>query len=75
MKELRTITAQELMEALEDIPSHAKVAFTSDYGDRHHTEQIIPITGEMNPHAIRESAYSESGLALDGEGNDVWIIS
>ena len=69
----RAITVAELIELLQDQPPEARVAFSSDYGDHCHTRQIHLIEGECEEREVRESAYSDSGLAEtreDGEDSE-----
>lgn len=65
MREFRTATKEELIEALNDLPDGALVAFASDYGDYTHTQQVHTITPEITEKVISETAYSYSGWALD----------
>lgn len=67
---LNTITVAELIETLKGLPEDALVAFASDYGDRCHTMQVHKLNGEAEMMLIEESAYSNSGFAIDSEGND-----
>jgi hypothetical protein len=72
---LRSITVADLREILEDQPDDALVIFAADYGDRNHTEQALPLRGEVERVEISASAYSASGYAIaepdeDDEGND-----
>ena len=83
---INTITIRELIDILQDY-SHdygegTKVAFSSDYGDHCHTQQVLTIEGNVNEEQIYESAYSDSGFAVekepdeeDGEKQRVLIIS
>lgn len=90
MTTIRTATKEELIEALQDLPDGALVAFSSDYGDICHTQQIHTLRGSVECVAVEESAYSASGFAvkdgedysMDDEGddevqtdNDVYILS
>ena len=64
----RGLTAAQLIEKLQDMPADAVPVFACDYGDHTHTQQIFPITEveELNQSGftLRESAYSQSGVAL-----------
>lgn len=78
-----TITKAQLLDALADLPEGARLAFSSDYGDYTHTEQLHRLKGDVEEVQVRESGYSDSGYAVrrerDGEdGEDaetVWVIS
>lgn len=70
MREFRTITAEELREALEGIPGDALVAFASDYGDRGNTQQIHRLRGRVTEETIEESGYSDSGFAIRDTDED-----
>ncbi len=81
---VRTVTAKELIEVLNELPEGARVAFSSDYGDYVHTEQLHLIRGETELVDVCESAYSHSQLAVerdDDEGhnfnpeNQVYLIN
>jgi len=77
---MRTCTKEQLIEALKDLPKGAKVAFSADYGDRCHTQQVVFIDGNISEENIYESGYSDSGYAVDSSGEEessesVWIIS
>jgi len=61
---MKTITKEELMEVLENLPEGARIVFTSDYGDYHHTDQALPLKGDVEEREIVKSAYSHSGFAL-----------
>lgn len=61
---MKTITVAELIVLLEDEDQDARVIFTTDYGDRAHTMQALPLTGECETVTIEKSAYSNSGYAV-----------
>ena len=61
---LRTLTVGELIAALEDEDPEMPVVFACDYGDYHHTQQVLGIKGEMEEEPVHESAYSQSGWAI-----------
>lgn len=66
-----SITVKELIELLKDEEPDAVVCFTADYGDYHHTQQALPIFGQLEEHEmVEENAYSHSGWALVGEPDD-----
>jgi len=81
MKNITSVTAQELIEALQELPPDTQVAFASDYGDHSHTQQVHLLRGEVERRSTRESAYSDSGLAVDNDsdtsrkGPELFIIS
>jgi hypothetical protein len=65
----RALTAAELIEALGAVPPEARVVFVCDYGDYCHTQQALPVRDvtdlEEEGGRLVESAYSQSGVALD----------
>jgi hypothetical protein len=68
---LRTITVAELRAALECCEDDDLVIVSADYGDYSHTQQALPLKGELEPCEIRESGYSNSGYAVsDGDPDD-----
>lgn len=82
-KLVETITARELIEALQEIPPDATVAFASDFGDHCHTEQLHPLEGHIEKTHAKQSAYSDSGWAVDNDPENtpqplasgiVWVI-
>ena len=83
MKTLNTVTAAKLIEILQELGPETKVAFSSDYGDHCHTQQIHRLRGEVEQVSIYETAYSDSGFAVAGEereqreetGEKIYIIS
>ncbi len=76
---MRTVTAAQLIEELQDIPPDAQVAFSSDYGDYVHTQQVHFLRGNVEETPISKTAYSCSGYAVANEGEDttetVYLIS
>jgi hypothetical protein len=79
MRHFRTATREQLIEALEDLPEGALVTFASDYGDHCHTQQAHRLHGEVEEKTLQESAYSDSGWAIedsgDAQGEKVWVLS
>ena len=67
MRAFKTATKEEIIEALQDLPDGASVAFSSDYGDHSHTLQLHRLKGDVEPVAITESSYSDSGFAVNDE--------
>lgn len=67
---LRTITVAELRRMLDGEDDDALVIVSADYGDYHHTEQALPLRGEMDEVTISESGYSNSGYAVDSDDED-----
>ncbi len=75
----RCMTASEMIEALESFPDDAPVMFTCDYGDFHHTKQVLPITScELDSsNSLRGgSGYSQSHVKFvdaneDNHGGEV----
>lgn len=61
---MRTITVGKLKELLADYEDDLPVAFSSDYGDRGHTEQALAIRGNLDMKLVERSGYSESGWAV-----------
>jgi hypothetical protein len=69
----KTVTKAELIEALEELNDNDLVAFSSDYGDISHTQQVHRIRGRIEEVELCESAYSDSGFAIadsDDEESD-----
>jgi hypothetical protein len=64
MRRFTSITAGELRDLLNDLDKDAIVVFASDYGDHIHTQQVHSISGDFKEEAIYESAYSDSGWAI-----------
>lgn len=64
MRNFRTITVAQLLEALEGEDPEALVVFSTDYGDYCHTQQALPLKGELEEVEIKESGYSNSGFAI-----------
>lgn len=72
------LTVAELIEMLSDCDPKAVVFFASDYGDRIHTQQALPVREVMldasdEGQIVSESSYSHSGMAFkdaEGEEND-----
>ena len=84
----RTATLKHLLDLVQDlIDEHGEqfpVAFSSDYGDHSHTEQLLPIELEATVKMAVESGYSDSGYAAhepeagedeDERGVEVVVIS
>lgn len=78
---LSTLTVQELISILEDVPEDQRdkpVVFVCDYGDYGHTQQALGISSISDePQPLYESGYSHSGFAVidkddseDEEGPD-----
>ena len=79
----RTMTVGELRRELADYEDETPVVFACDYGDYHHTTQVLPV-GDVEEHDESElvkSAYSQSGVALNqneefgGDGDTVVVLS
>jgi len=85
MRRFETITKAELISALSNLADDDRIAFASDYGDRCHTQQVHALRGELQDAVIKESAYSDSGFAIeDAEDAEehgveadqkVWVLS
>lgn len=73
-KNLRSITVEELIALLQDQDPEARVIFSTDYGDHCHTEQALPLRGEVDTVTVTESAYSNSGFMIaeadEGDGRE-----
>lgn len=68
---MKSITVRKLMELLEeDADPDALVVFSSDYGDHGHTEQALRIRGDIEDVTLTRSGYSDSGWAIDRDGDD-----
>ena len=67
---LRTITVAKLIEQLGMEDPDALVVFSCDYGDHSHTEQALPISGEVDEVKIGKSAYSNSGYEVFDEESE-----
>lgn len=48
----------------------SKIAFSSDYGDHCHTEQVHLLQGELIESRVYTSAYSGSGLAIKDDEDE-----
>lgn len=69
----RAMTVASLIEALQEMPEDAVVVFSCDYGDYHHTMQALPVTEIevlQDSEVMVESAYSQSGLAIETVDSD-----
>lgn len=68
----RTMTKGELIRALEDMPDDTPVMITADYGDRGHTQQVLPITDvlELTAASLADTGYSATSVELLDEAND-----
>jgi hypothetical protein len=64
---LRTITVADLKRLLDGEEDDALVIFSTDYGDYHHTPQALGLRGETEEVFVEESAYSNSGFAVQRE--------
>lgn len=65
---MRGLTAAQLILELSTFPPDAVVCFACDYGDYHHTQQLLPVETvdeTQCDEALVESAYSRSGLAVE----------
>jgi hypothetical protein len=67
---LRTLKVSQLIAMLEDEDPDALVVFACDYGDYHHTQQALAIEGCIQEEELEKSAYSQSGWAVRGEGEE-----
>jgi len=73
MKAFKSITVSELLELLNDelrlgnIDEDSYVAFSSDYGDHCHTEQVHSLRGRIEEQVLTETAYSNSGFAVSDD--------
>lgn len=67
---MESITVKELKALLEDWDDEARVVFGSNYGDRSGTVQAHRLRGRIEEVTLRESAYSDSGYAINEDGSD-----
>jgi len=67
---MKTITVAELIDLLQNADPDAQVIFTTDYGDRSHTAQALPIRGKSEEVRIEKNAYSNSGFAIASEEDE-----
>ena len=68
---LRSITVRKLIDLLEGEDPDAQVIFSTNYGDYHHTQQALPLDGEIvGQVTVEKSAYSNSGFALVDENGE-----
>jgi len=72
---MRGMTVGQLKAILEEVDDETRLLFAVPYGDRSGTQQALPILSAQVRLAseYRESAYSESGIALRKawqEGNE-----
>lgn len=67
-------TVKNLIDKLQQFDPDARVLFVCDYGDRHHTQQALPVAeiDEYDSDLLVESGYSHSGVAFteDDEAGD-----
>lgn len=66
IERLSGMTVADLIETLRQFNQEAIVAFTSDYGDRSHTQQVHGV-GSVEPvgeEQLYETPYSDSGVAV-----------
>lgn len=68
MNQINTISVGELIDLLKGYDENMQVAFSCNYGDRAHTQQVITIRGNINEEILYKSAYSDSGWAVDTNG-------
>lgn len=68
-----SITVADMRQALVGLPDEAILALVSDYGDRSHTAQLLPIevVKPVSEAWIAESGYSESGLRLRSSDEEI----
>lgn len=70
-RKFKSITVGKLRDLLAEYDDKDMIAFSCDYGDYHHTEQVLPITGRIEEEGLVESGYSHSGFAVyDGDKDD-----
>ena len=67
---IRTTTVAQLKDLLDDYDDNDLVAFSSDYGDHCHTEQIHIIEGQADYQQVARSGYSASGWAVAEDDHD-----
>lgn len=63
----RALTVRDLISELKTQDPDAYVVFESDYGDRGHTMQALPVETVdclSNEEYLKETAYSKSGIGI-----------
>ena len=76
----RAMTVTDLIAELRHFDPKANVVLASDYGDRGHTQQALPVESvdEIDQERLRPSAYSHSGVAIVGDadqsGNEAVVV-
>lgn len=64
-RQFNSITVEDLINQLKDLPQDAKIGFACNYGDYGRTMQVLPFGEEPELVFVQESAYSQSGFAID----------
>jgi hypothetical protein len=68
------MTVKELIKVLKNMPQGLEVMTEYDYGDRCHTRALNKIES-ADVLSIKETAYSDSGLAVDeDDGNGEVVV-
>lgn len=67
---LKSITVARLIDLLQGEDPEAEVVFVCDYGDHGHTEQALPIRGDIIEAVLEPSAYSISGWAVASDDDE-----
>ncbi len=67
-----SLTKAELLEILEQYDDDTKITFSCDYGDYHHTQQVLAV-GRVREdvetaESFSESGYSQSRVEVRDEG-------
>ena len=74
MRSLKGMTVAELRETLADFPDDAIVIAASDYGDRSHTTQVLPIqaTRGVSRDQVSDVDNGEVAFVVIGSESDLW---
>jgi hypothetical protein len=71
-EQVESITVKELIAILQERDEDELVVFTSDYGDRCHTQQVHPIRGFVREQYVSVSAYSDSGFKVADDDDETY---
>ena len=72
LRRFNALTVADLRHELADLPDEALVGLVSDYGDRSHTPQLLPVEAVrgVSEAWVAETPYSESKLRLRDRDDD-----
>jgi len=71
-RKFQSITVGELRQILEDYDEDDMIAFSSDYGDHCHTEQLHSIKGAVDEVKADTTGYSDSGFKVVYDEDEKW---